>query len=375
MKQGAFQTGIYPNYLSEVGISDEEALEKVNKAFETIFFNPEEGFCHRTDKDTWCMVDTGNIDARTEGMSYGMMMCVQMDRKDIFDKLWMFSERYMLLKGGPHEGYFAWSVQLDGTHNAEGPAPDGEEYFAMALFMASARWGDGEGSFNYSARAREILRHTVHQHEMVKGGEPMWEPKNAYIRFIPEMKISDPSYHLPHFYELFAMRADEADRAFWKRAAEASREYIAMSAHPETGLSPEYADYDGKTVLLFGKPWVYYSDAYRVAENIALDHLWFGATPELDAVATRLQKFFAKQDINDLKAYELDGTPQSEPAMHPTAIRAVLGAASIAATGPERIRFLKEFAELPMRKGNRRYYDNCLYFFCLLMLTGNYKIY
>ena len=80
-------------------------------------------------------------------------------------------------------------------------------------------------------------------------------------------------------------------------------------------------------------------------------------------------------DINDLKAYELDGTPQSEPAMHPTAIRAVLGAASIAATGPERIRFLKEFAELPMRKGNRRYYDNCLYFFCLLMLTGNYKIY
>ena len=32
-------------------------------------------------------------------------------------------------------------------------------------------------------------------------------------------------------------------------------------------------------------------------------------------------------------------------------------------------------AELPMRKGVRRYYDNCLYFFCLLMLTGNYKIY
>ena len=35
----------------------------------------------------------------------------------------------------------------------------------------------------------------------------------------------------------------------------------------------------------------------------------------------------------------------------------------------------EEFAEMPMRKGVRRYYDNCLYFFCLLMLTGNYKIY
>ena len=375
MKTGAFQTGIYPNYLAEVGITDEQAREKVNKSFETIFHDPEEGFCHHTDRDAWCMVDTGNIDARTEGMSYGMMMCVQMDRKDIFDKLWTFAERYMLIQEGPNAGYFRWSVHLDGSSNSEGPAPDGEEYFVMALFMAAARWGDGGGSFNYSARAREILRHAVHQHELVPGGEPMWEPANKYIRFVPGMKISDPSYHLPHFYELFALKSDEADRPFWKQAAEASREYIRISAHPETGLSPEYADYDGKTVLLFRKPWVYYSDAYRVAENIALDHIWFGADPALDDVETRIQDFFDKQDMNDLRAYELDGTPQEEPAMHPTAIKSVLGAASIGSRSGARIRFLEQFAAMPLRKGKRRYYDNCLYFFCLLMLTGNYRIY
>ena len=33
MKTGAFQTGIYPNYLAEAGVSDEQACEKVNKAF------------------------------------------------------------------------------------------------------------------------------------------------------------------------------------------------------------------------------------------------------------------------------------------------------------------------------------------------------
>ena len=110
-------------------------------------------------------------------------------------------------------------------------------------------------------------------------------------------------------------------------------------------------------------------------ENIALDHIWFGPVPALDAVATHIQDFFADKDMNDLKAYELDGTPQSEPAMHPTAIRAVLGAASAASTSKERIRFLQEFSVLPLRKGVRRYYDNCLYFFCLLMLTGNYRIY
>ena len=189
------------------------------------------------------------------------------------------------------------------------------------------------------------------------------------------MKITDASYHLPHFYELFALKADEEDRPFWKRAAEESRKYIALSADPKTGLSPEYSDYDGKTVLLFGKPWVYYSDAYRVAENIALDRIWFGADPDLCSVVTRLQNFFDAQDMENLKAYELDGTPQSEPAMHPVAIKSVLGAASAASESPARTAFLKQFAGTELRKGVRRYYDNCLYFFCLLMLTGNYKIY
>ena len=375
MKRGAFQTGVYPNYFSEIGISENTCREKVNRIFEMIFFDPEENFCHHTDEDAWCMVDTGNNDARTEGMSYGMMMCVQMNRKDIFDRLWTFSERYMLMKKGKYAGYFRWSVHLDGSANSQGPAPDGEEYYAMALFMAAARWGDGEGSFNYTARARDILRHALHQHELVPGGQPMWDPEHAYIRFVPEMNISDPSYHLPHFYELFSLKADEQDRLFWRRAAEQSRKYISISADARTGLSPEYADYEGRTVLLFRKPWVYYSDAYRVAENIALDSIWFGTDPRLEKVETNIQDFFSSQDMEDLRAYELDGSPQTEPAMHPVAIKSVLGAASAASRSKHRVRFLKQFAEMEPRKGKRRYYDNCLYFFCLLMLTGRYRIY
>ena len=373
--RGAICTGLYPNFLAEIGISDAQADEMVRHAFDTIFFDPDENFCYRTEHDAWCMVDTGNVDARTEGMSYGMMMCVQMDRRDIFDRLWTFSDRYMRHHSGVYEGYFAWSVRLDGKHIAEGPAPDGEEYFAMALFMAGARWGDGEGLFNYTEQAREILRHCVHQHETVRDGQPMWDPENRYIRFTPEARFSDPSYHLPHFYELFAMKADEGDREFWRSAAEASRKYIVLSADPQTGMSPEYAEYDGRQRLMFGKPWGYYSDAYRVAENIALDSIWFGAHPEEDAVVTRLQDRFARENMEDLRAYYIDGGTSDEPAMHPLAIRAVLGAASAASRSECRLRFLKEFSGLPMRTGKRRYYDNCLYFFCLLMLTGHYRIY
>ena len=51
MMQGAFETGKYPNYLAEVGISDAQAREKISKAFDTIFFDPEENFYHEHDTD------------------------------------------------------------------------------------------------------------------------------------------------------------------------------------------------------------------------------------------------------------------------------------------------------------------------------------
>ncbi|MBQ6173283.1 MAG: xylanase [Clostridia bacterium] len=363
----------HPNLFERIGVSREEARARIRACFDTIFSDPEENFFRPVDADSACMVDTGNIDARTEGMSYGMMMAVQMDRQDIFDRLWTFSMRYMHHEEGVYAGYFAWSTDLSGKHNAEGPAPDGEEYFAMALFLADARWGSGEGWKDYAFWARDILRHTLHQAELVPGGQPMWDPENHLIKFVPEAESSDPSYHLPHFYARFAELADEADRPFWRAAAEASRMYIARSAHPVTGLTPEYAAYDGSPLLRFRKPWAFYSDAYRVAMNIGLDCLWNGRTQALCDVATRVQDFFAGKTEEEYRAYALDGTAFEEPAMHPVAITATCAAASIASDSPSADGWLRRFWALPMRKGKRRYYDNCLYFFSLLMLAGEYR--
>lgn len=89
----------------------------------------------------------------------------------------------------------------------------------------TARWQESA----YADAACDLLRHCVHQHDLVPGDRAMWAPENKYIRLIPEADFSDPSYHLPHFYALFARHADECDRAFWAEAAEASRRYIALS--------------------------------------------------------------------------------------------------------------------------------------------------
>ena len=83
-------------------------------------------------------------------MSYAMMIAVQYGRKDVFRQAVGLGHEVHVHDEGLHKGYFAWSVDPSGVPNADGPAPDGEEYFAMDLFLASARWGDGEGVYEYS---------------------------------------------------------------------------------------------------------------------------------------------------------------------------------------------------------------------------------
>ena len=190
----------YRNIFKEIGKSDEEIEKKIRDAVQTFFWDEEERIYHEAGSDMGYLTDTGNNDARTEGMSYGMMMCVQLDMKEEFDRIWKWSKTYMYMTEGENEGYFAWSCQTDGKKNAMGPAPDGEEFFAMALFFASHRWGNGEGIFDYESEARSILRACLHKGENGRAGYPMWNRDNRQILFVPGSPFTDPSYHLPHFY-------------------------------------------------------------------------------------------------------------------------------------------------------------------------------
>lgn len=377
---GAYYTGKYRNVFKECGYEEKAITQRVEETFQTIFYNKEERFYHEAGEDMAYLMDTGNLDVRTEGMSYGMMVCVQMDKKAEFDRLWKWVRTYMYIDEGPCKNYFAWSCKPDGSRNSDGPAPDGEEYFAMALFLASRRWGEGEGIFQYSAEAKAILRECVHKGEPGHPGEPMWEPANKLIKFIPNCDFSDPSYHLPHFYELFAKWADEEDCEFWKEAAAASRNYLHLACHPRTGLSAEYADYDGTPheghQEIFGRHDWYYSDAYRTIANMAMDYLWFAADPWQVENANRLQKFYCEEQAEHWDGVFLtDGTRLQEKALHPVAIVAVNAQASLAADGPYAKACVEKLWNTPLRKGNRRYYDNFLYLFAMLALSGNYRIY
>ena len=180
--KGAYYTKQYRNVFAECGHSQEEIDKKLKDAFHTVFYGPAgEKFYFEAGDDMGYFEDTGNFDARTEGMSYAMMMCVQMNMKEEFDRVWKWARTYMYMEDGYNKGYFAWSCKTTGEKNDYGPAPDGEEFFAMSLFFASHRWGDGEGIFNYSREAKNILSACIHNGEK-EPGDPIMEPENYLIR-------------------------------------------------------------------------------------------------------------------------------------------------------------------------------------------------
>ena len=294
MKQGAFYTGKYRNAFAEAGYDEEVIESRKNEIFRTLFYgSDQERLYHPVGEDMGYIEDTGNGDVRTEGMSYGMMMCVQMNKKEEFDRLWKWARTYMYLEEGENAGYFAWSCGKDGTKNSLGAAPDGEEYFAMALLFAAHRFGNGKGIFNYEGEARELLHTCIHKGEGGSEGRSMWDPNNKLIRFITDVDFTDPSYHLPHFYELFGRWAKEEDRPFFLQAAQASRAYLKKACHPVTGLCAEYAEFDGSPYMPVLEIWGgrhdwYYSDAYRTIANIALDYEWFAADEWEPVEAKRL---------------------------------------------------------------------------------------
>lgn len=135
----AWETGKYRNVFLETGYKQEDIDAKLAKAYYHLFEGPNRVYFEVGD-DMAYVSDLKNHDARTEGLSYGMMVAVQLDKKDVFDRLWRWTVKYMQHQEGPREGYFAWSVNPEtGRQNSPGSASDGEFYFVTDLLFAFNR--------------------------------------------------------------------------------------------------------------------------------------------------------------------------------------------------------------------------------------------
>jgi oligosaccharide reducing-end xylanase len=389
---GAYATGQYRNLFAEAGHSSKEISAKIDAAFQQLFRgNPETQAVYfpagkNAQGPLAYLTDWNNHDVRTEGMSYGMMIAVQLDRKEEFDALWNWAKSYMYISDPKHPsfGYFSWSCKTDGSPNEETAAPDGEEYFVMSLYFAANRWGNGPGIYNYRAQADALLHTMRHREKM--SGPTKFGPRTVasevdegsrMIRFVPGVdrgNFTDPSYHLPAFYELWARWGPAEDRIFWAEAATASRTFLVKTTNPQTGLAPAYANFDGTPHgNEFSQSGIFGYDSWRTASNWSVDWSWWRKAPQEQQLSDRIQAFFRAQGLGTYSdLYTLAG--KSLLAHHSPGLVATNAVASLAATDPKSKEFVQALWETPIPSGQLRYYDGMLYLLSFLHCSGEFRI-
>ena len=155
----------------KAGIRAEEVTNKINAAFQQLFHgDPANQAVYypagaNANGPLAYITDIEHHDVRTEGMSYGMMIAVQLNKKAEFDAIWNWSKTYMYHDSPAHPsyGFFSWQARTNGARMSEFVAPDGEEYYVMALYFAADRWGGGAGIYNYRAEADRLLTNMRHR--------------------------------------------------------------------------------------------------------------------------------------------------------------------------------------------------------------------
>jgi oligosaccharide reducing-end xylanase len=198
------------------------------------------------------------------------------------------------------------------------------------------------------------------------------------VRFSPTIDVrdhTDPSYHLPAFYELWARWGPVADRPFWSEAATVSRDFFQRTTHPATGLAPEYANFDGT-------PWAsdwnpqsvhFRFDAWRTAMNWSVDWAWWAKDVRERQLSDRLQAFFESQGLSTHgNQFTLEGRQFGSE--HSTGLVAMNAVASLAATHPRAQKFVEALWNTPVPSGRWRYYDGMLYLLGFLHSSGEFRI-
>lgn len=384
--QGAFDTGIYRNLFLEAGYTQAQVDQRLADLWHTYFEGDvdNERLYYEVGDDMAYILDVHNKDVRSEGMSYGMMLCVQLNKREQFNKLWKWAKTNMQHKpGDEREGYFAWQLNRDGSIKDGNTASDGEEYFIMALMFASNRWGNGDGIYNYEAEADYIIKNcfnkpmtAVNPYSSYTNLFDMTEKQITFVPFASAAKFTDPSYHLPAFYELWAMWAKEHNEDFRAFAAK-SREMFPKFANKTTGLMPDYAKYDGSPHTGDGDHSDFRYDAWRCIMNMAVDFSWF--QPEgvdYTALVNRQHNFLATVEDgvpNYHSEYRLDGQPRGNTD-HSPGLVACNATGALASNQMVAWEFIDDFMATAIPKGEFRYYDGLLYYLNFLHVSGNFKI-
>jgi oligosaccharide reducing-end xylanase len=115
---GAYATGKYRNLFAENGYNEKDITTKIYAAYQQLFHGDTSQTIYfeagKNENGPLAYVsDVPHNDIRSEGMSYGMIISVELNKKADFDAIWNYAMTYMYESRPEHpsEGYFHWSLK------------------------------------------------------------------------------------------------------------------------------------------------------------------------------------------------------------------------------------------------------------------------
>ncbi len=368
-----------PNHLTEaLGIGQGEVDARIAAIYEQLFYgDPDtQAIYFEVGDDEAYIYDVLHNDTRIDALGYGMMFSVQLDHKPEFDKLWTFTKRYLQITDGPSAGYFHWTCDVTGERCQDGPGSFGTFYVTTALFFAEARWGNGEGTYDYGTEARavlDVMRNKETQNGGVSGGiTSLFDPVTFLPQHMPDeehRRVVNPGALVPGFFEVWAAATGDS---FWSASAAATRQFFMKVPDPGTGLPPRLATHAGEGI---DGELIYTDGVYPFGFNLALDETWYGAEPGLVEVANRMLSFFADFPAQPYPS-GFSTTSGNALSMNPSfSLMALNGATAGVTTISEREAFIRTVWELPLAQGEYRFFDGVNKMLALLLLSGQFKPY
>jgi oligosaccharide reducing-end xylanase len=150
------------------------------------------------------------------------------------------------------------------------------------------------------------------------------------------------------------------------------------SAHPVTGLHPDYADFSGTPVAGNNGQMQQHDqfryDAWRTVMNMAVDYAWFSRDSRMKRQIEKYHDFFASRLTDDnvqAALFVLDGSNPSGGGS--TALTATLAAGSLASLHKDRTRFVSNLWNVNQQSGQYRYYQEGVYLLGLLSTSGRLR--
>jgi oligosaccharide reducing-end xylanase len=349
----------------------QQASTKLNEYWNALFIQGE--LYQSVGNEAW-IVDKNDFNygvcVKSEGQSYGMMICVMMNDQTRFMNLWRWTKNHMRHNTGSIAGRLAWVCNA--TTNAGNQAkdinsaPDGEIWMVTALHLAADKGWDS----NLRQEANALCDVLLNKNPGT-GLLPYFNQSRNLVYFVPitGFDYTDPSYAAPAFFSYLADKHNNgANRAQWDTLSVSHRKLIQDStAINQPGLAADFTTFNGVPV----RDHLHSYDAWRVTLHQTLDHLWNQQDVHIPKVTSALAFMSQGLNVNFLNTKCDANNPSYQGGAYQD-----FGQIAMYATGyknknlAEAIPFVEEMLSLGYVE--KQYYQGLLFTLSLLILSDKF---